>query len=351
MNAPLRDVVVHGFASREAWAAARRDPTALGASEVAAALGVHPHMEAWALWELKRTQREPSHLASTEAVLQRGHRWEAAVLAEYEDTSGCRVVAPSELLAPGTRLVTLARRDAPWLRESPDAFATDARTGELGHVEAKTALHRDAWSPEQGVLIERWDDGCEALLPPHYAVQAYVQLAVTGLPWNDVCALVPHGGWLAVRWVRLLRDEDTQGQIVEAADAWRLRHLINGEPPPVDGSRPCNRFLARAFQARPARVATDDEAARIRELAALRAQRKTIEARAEVLTNELVTAAAGARLTVGAERGAPYGQPQVIAGRTTVDGARLRAEFPEAFAACSRSGTPSVSFNTYRFED
>ena len=351
MSAPLRDVVVHGYASREAWAAARRDPTTLGASEVAAALGVHPHMEAWALWEIKRTQREPERAANAEAVLQRGHRWEAAVLAEYEDASGCRVVAPSELLAPGAQLVTLARRDTPWLRESPDAFATDARTGELGHVEAKTALYRDAWSPEQGVLIERWDDGCETLLPPHYAVQAYVQLAVTSLPWNDVCALVPHGGWLAVRWVRLLRDEDTQGQIVEAAEAWRARHLLGDEPPPVDGSRPCNRFLARAFQPRDARVATSDEAAKLRELAAVRAQRKALEARADVLANELVAAAEGARLMFSSDAGAPYGQPQASAGRTTVDVARLRKEFPDAFARCSRVGAPSVSFNTYRFEE
>lgn len=348
MSAPLQGVTVAAFRTREEWAEARRSPDTLGASEVAAALGVHPQVEPWALWERKRGIATPDRDAG---VLARGNRWEAAVLAEYEDASGGRVVTPDALLGLRRGPVILSRPGVPWLRESPDAFAYDGRTGELGHVEAKTALHRDAWTPEQGVIVERWADGCEALLPAHYAVQAYVQLEVTGLPWNDVCALVPQGGWLAVRWVRLLRDAETQGQIVEAADAWRQRHLIDGEPPPVDGSRPCNRFLARAFQARPARVATADEAARIRELAALRAQRKAIEARAEVLTNELVTAAAGARLTVSAEKGAPYGQPQVIAGRTTVDGARLRAEFPEAFAACSRTGTPSVSFNTYRFEE
>ena len=31
--------------------------------------------------------------------------------------------------------------------------------------------------------------------------------------------------------------------------------------------------------------------------------------------------------------------------------ARLRKEFPDAFARCSRLSAPSVSFNTYRFEE
>lgn len=337
-------MIVETYPTREAWLAARRSPTAIGASEAAAVLGIHPHLDAWSLWQSKRGATADD----ASPVLARGHRWESAVLAEYEDMSGARVVAPGAHFGRPGHLVTLAATERPWLRESPDAFAVDS-TGALGHVEAKTAMDPGAWSPTAGVIIERWADGAEEHVPPHYAVQAYVQLEVTGLPWNDVCALVPHGGWLAVRWVRILRDPETQGQIAAALEAWRDRHLVAGEAPDVDGSRACNRYLAAAFQARPARVATADEAAKLRELARLRSDAKTIEARVAWLTNELVTAAAGARLLVTPVKGAPYGQPQASAGRTTVDAEKLRAEHPEAHAACARRGAPFVTFNTYRF--
>ena len=341
------DARIETYPTRAAWLAARRDPTSISASEAAAALGVHPHLNAWGLWERKRAAASGGR---EDEALQRGHRWESAVLAEYEDAAGVRVVRPGAAVGRPEHLVILASAAHPWLRESPDAFAIDPHGLALGHVEAKTAMHRDAWSPERGVVIERWAEGAEALVPPHYAVQGYVQLAVSGLPWNDLCALVLDGSWLAVRWVRLLRDEETQGQLVEALAAWRERHLVGGEAPDVDGSRACNRFLARAFQARPARVATADEAAKLRELARPRAEVKAAEARVDALSNELTAAAEGARLLLSDAKGAPYGQPQRLAGRTTVDAERLRTEFPEAYAACQRTGEASIAFRTYRFE-
>lgn len=339
-------MIVETFATRAEWLAARRNPTAIGASEAAAVLGIHPHLDAWTLWQGKRGASSESE----GGVLARGHRWESAVLAEYEDMSGARVVAPGAHFGRPGHLVTLASAARPWLRESPDAFAIDPR-GDLGHLEAKTAMDPSTWSPTAGVIVERWEDGAELHVPPHYAVQAYVQLEVTGLPWNDVCALVPHGGWLAVRWVRILRDPETQGQIVAALDAWRDRHLIAGEAPDIDGSRSCNRFLAAAFQARAQRVAAPDEAEMVRELARLRAEAKAIGARVDTLANTLVARADGARLLLSPAKGAPYGQPQANAGRTTVDVEKLRAEFPEAHAACARRGNPFVTFNTYRFTE
>jgi predicted phage-related endonuclease len=347
----LPDLIVHEFPTREAWASARRDPLSIGASEAAAALGVSPFMGPWDLWTLKRHQMTQEHGAGAEQLLSRGHRWESAVLAEYEDASGHRVVAPASALSRRAAFVMLARRDLAWLRETPDAFAVDARTGELGHVEAKTALRRDGWSPAEGVVVERWADGAEALLPPYYAVQAYAQLAVTGMPWNDVCALVPDGGWLAVRWVRLLRDEDTQREIVDALTAWRAQHLVAGEPPEVDGSRACNRFLATTFKARDARTATPEEAQLLAELARLRAEQKSVERRVDALANNLTHRAAGARLCLSSEPGAPYGQPQVREGRASIDAVRLAAEFPDAYARCLKRSAPSVSFNTYRFDE
>ena len=350
----MSDLVVELFPTKAAWLAARRDPLAIGASEAAAVLGVSPYMDSWALWELKQSQAAKASVPVDErdlVALSRGNRWEPVVLAEYAAESEGTIVEPGEHFGRKGHTVTISNRAFPWLRESPDAFAID-KHGVLGHVEAKTSMDRDAWTQGRGTVVERWTDGSEELIPPHYAVQAYVQLAVTCLPWNDVCVLVPSGGWLEVRWLRLMRDEETQGQIVETLTEWRERHLVGGEPPSVDGSEACNRYLARRFTAvkkREERVATPEEAAKIRGLAELRATGNSAEVRAKVLANELVVSAGEHRVVL--EKGGPFGQTQSTGGRTTIDAKKLEASFPDAYAACIRTGAPSVTFATYGFKD
>ena len=339
----------HLYRTREAWLEARREPGCIGASEAPVILGVSPHERPWDFWE--RRVGAGSSGQETEP-LRRGHRWESAVLAEYEDASGHRVLQPGEHYRRPGSIVVLSHPEHPWLRQSPDAFATDPHGG-LGQVEAKTALDPRAWSPEHGVVVERWEDGCEDLVPPHYAVQAYVQLEVSGLPWVDLTALVPARGWLEVRWVRLLRDEDTQRSLVEALAAWREQHLVRREPPPVDGSGACSRYLAKNLtvpEKRPMRVAAFEEAERLRTLAAARAVIRATEDEARRLSAELVALCPGGeRLALGEGKGTPYGQPQVQPGRESVDLERLRRDFPEAAAACLRRGEPTAFFATYRF--
>ena len=348
-------LIVETYATRAAWLAARRDPLTIGASEAAVALGVSPYAEPWSLWEAKRSLASGAALPADERdqkPLQRGNRWEPVVLAEYADASESVVVEPGTHFGRPGHLVTLSHRDFSWLRQSPDAFAVDRR-GEFGHVEAKTAMDRDAWTRDRGAVIERWEDGAEKLLPAHYAVQAYVQLAISGMPWNDVCALVPAGGWLEVRWVRLMADADTQSSLVEALAEWREKHLVRGEVPTLDGSAACNRYLARRFapstEEREVRVATPEEAEKIKELARLRAQAKTLESRTKELVNDLVATTVGAKVTLSDAKGSPFGQSQTTSGRTTIDAEKLRAEFPEAYERCKRTGAATVTFATYKF--
>lgn len=339
-------VVIQPWPSRAAWLASRVD--SIGASEAAMALGVSPYGTAWQLWERKRAPAAEKRAD----VLQRGHRWEPAVLAEYADESGYTVLDPGKACG-GTsgQVVTLYRRELPWLRETPDAFAVD-RAGGLGQVEAKTALRAHEWAPEPGVVIDRWDDAHAELVPPHYAIQGYVQLIVTGLPWVDLCALVPRYGWLSVRWVRLQRDPETQTQITDALTEWWERHVVDGEPPPLDGSEPCNRYLAQKFPSpsgkeKPTRGATREEIALMIELAELKARVKRDEERAAELRNQLLERAKGERLSIGAA----YGQPQNNAGRTVVDMDALRSEAPELVAKHERKSAPFASFNLYRFKE
>lgn len=348
-------MIAHVYKDRAAWLLARQAPDTITASEAAAILGVHPQSSAWYVWCRKRGLFAEDGNEAT----QRGNRWESAVLASYEDASGNIIVPPAQYVGRGARqgprrrrssksLVILHHAKYDWLRASPDAFARDSH-GVVGHVEAKTAMHASGWTPDVGIVIPRWHDGAEQLVPAHYAIQCYVQLAVSGMPWNDLCALVVTGGWPDVRWARFLRDEGTQNEIVEVLEAWREKHLVRGEEPPIDGSRACTQFLASKYVPRPARQATDDEAAKIRNLAAMKAQTKALEARIDVAKNELIAAADGSVLLLTADKKGPRGQTQVAAGKAGIDAKKLAAEFPAAHAACLKRGAPSATFREYGF--
>jgi predicted phage-related endonuclease len=344
---------VRVFKTREEWLAFRTDPLVIGASEVASALNVDgAYSRAWDLWERKTQGVQPQHTAPVTQRLTRGNRWEPVVLAEYADASGNQVIVPGELFGTGaTDIVNIAHPSHDWLRESPDAFALSP-SGELGHVEGKTATRAHAWSPDHGIVIDSWDDRWAELIPPHYAVQCYVQLACSGRPWNDCCALVPHGGWLSIRWVRLMRDVATQDALVHAVAEWREKHLVGGEPPETDGSAACSRYIAKRFPKRgkslPERMATAEEDARIRayQTRKIAAKREAVALKAE--GNALAMSAAGHRVMLGTEKGAPYGQPQITAGRTTIDSEKLQREFPAAYRACAKTGQPSAAWRVYR---
>lgn len=343
------NLLVETFPSREAWLAARNGPTSIGASDAAKVLGIGPY-DCWTFWAKKRDAAFIEE--GDDAARRRGKMLESAVLGYYGDESGNTIVEPGAHFGKPGHLVTLANAKFPWLRESPDAFAIDCE-GELGHVEAKTAVEGGSWTRESGIVIDRWGDGAEDLLPPHYAIQGYVQLAVTELPWNDVCVLIFAGREPELRWVRLLRDDATQNAIVKSLAAWRERHLIEGVPPEIDGTEACNRYLARHFkpaEKRAPRLATPEEAKKIRRLARHRAYIKVAKERVDALTNDLVVSAGSDKVALSEEKGSPYGQSQQVAPRTTIDVEKLTTEFPEAYAACKRTGQPSIWFATHGFD-
>jgi predicted phage-related endonuclease len=350
---------VTSYATRAEWLAARSQPDTIGASEAAIALGVSPYGTPWTLWERKRTTQADTG----SEVMQRGNRWESAVLAEYEDASGNAVCAAGDplgmgaLISPptGGRIVMLESARLPWLRQTPDAFARD-RSGELGQVEAKTAMQARDWTPEPGLVIESWRDDYADLVPAHYAVQGYVQLIVSGLPWVDLCALVPRGMWLAVRYVRLQRDPETMDALELALTEWRQRHLVNGEPPELDGSDACNRYLAGKFASangknRPERTASAEERELMAQLNAVRQLAKHSKERGDVLRNALLASAEGLRLRAGLSQRDPYGQPQATGGGAYVDMDALRREAPELVARHTKQKQQGATFRTYRFDN
>jgi len=200
----------------EQWHEARRK--AIGASEVAAILGVSPFKSALELWGEKTglLDSEPD-----EAALERmgwGTRLEPVILAAYAEQSGLVVTRH-----PQSEVLYHPRHPEVPLSATPDAF-----DGE-GLVEAKNV---SAW------LKNDWLDQ-----PPlHYQIQCQAQMAVTGRPYATLVGLV--GGHELIAH-RIDRNDEFIRQLELTAADWWTTYVVAGVEPPAEPSESSVRALAR----------------------------------------------------------------------------------------------------------
>lgn len=359
------------FGSREDWLAART-PNRIGGSDVPAILGVSAWAGPWDIYRRKHLGISEEITPEKQALFDRGHAAEPAVLADYALATGRELLE----LPP----CTIRHPDHEWLVGSPDGFAVDPELGLIG-VEAKSAERVDGWGLQaEGVSatldedappfaeIRAGEDGA-GLIPDTYLFQVLTYLAVTGLPawdvhlvavpfgwwevlaaaqqrmpWADLLALAPEKG-IHRRTVRVWRDEAAQSALVARVVDWRERHLVRGEEPLLDGSEAC-RDVLRDRCGVPAdkqiRAATREETDLLVRFAQLRAAKKATEADLDEVQNRLRAAMGSA---YGIAGGGFKVTRSVIAGRVTVDAKRLQAEWPDAYAACAKQGAEYDRFN------
>lgn len=249
------------FAAREQWLSARSAGHRIGASDVASILCVPGSFKSqWELWA-EKTGRTPSQ--ADNPTLAQGRRDERRVLEDYAEATGCNAATPDvwafaqegvSCHSIGTH-VLIRHESEPWAVCSPDGFTFWASDEGWGGVEAKTDQYgHGAWAAETQTIAAGWTGWTAGSwdvfpCPPQYAFQCYWSLAVTGLPyWDIACRL--YQGAKGVRpggivWHRFMRDESIQGALLERVAAWRERHLVRDEAPPVDESAACSAYVSR----------------------------------------------------------------------------------------------------------
>lgn len=181
------------------WHEARR--TSLGASEIAAVLGLSPWQSPLSVYMAKMGVRNqiPEDLAYF------GRALEEPIAQWIKDK---RPEVPP--LKPG---FSARNAEYPWLSASPDRVADDA--GLLLPIELKTssAFSRDSWA-----------DG----VPDYYAVQVQTQLLVLGAPYGWLAVL--HGG-NDPELYRIEADPIVQEQIVRITGEFWRDHVLAEVPP------------------------------------------------------------------------------------------------------------------------
>lgn len=252
---------------REAWLAARM--AGIGASEIAAALGVDERKSPYALWAEKMGGVEPPDLSDVEAV-EWGNRLEPVIITAFAERTG----------RPAERAGQLLRsREHPWALATLDAWNEPApRVRRPLEVKTTSAFLADAWV-----------DG-----PPEpYRLQVQQQMLVTGEPSATITCLL--GGQRMV-WCDIERDEPTIRRIVHHGEAF-WRRVQEHDAPDADGSASTARALAELFREDDGSTIELPGALReaVEELAALRAD-KSKEDRQRELENA-IKAALGAAQT------------------------------------------------------
>jgi putative phage-type endonuclease len=276
----------------------------IGASDIAGILGISPWSSPYSVWQSK-VGGYGSDGPGSEAM-----RWgtllEDAVLDEAARRLGVTVTE---------RQVRREHPDHVWARATLDGtYADGPDIPPWGH-------EADAGVLEAKVTSDpRWHE-----VPVYYEVQCQWQMEVAGLPRAWVAAL--HGGRRLSLWT-LERDPDTGAGLIGIAAAFWERHVLGGQPPPVDGRPATTRALNRRYGTAVPELAADlgDLEAEIGRLRDIRQSQKALDDERTLLENRVREALGDAETgTAGGETVVTW-RPYV---RRSLDLDRLRDEQPQ----------------------
>jgi putative phage-type endonuclease len=233
----------------------------IGASEVAAILGISPWDKPVDVWMRKVGLADEF---AGNAATARGNYLERGLLAWLGDTVGLEF-NPVE---------SRAHADYPFITATPDGLAQDA-DGKLVVAEVKSPGPRTA---------HHWGDGDDGA-PVYYLAQVAQQMLVTGADYAYLAGLV-HGELVHYR---IERDAENDALITSACVSFWERHVITKEPPPVDAAPAWLDYAQKRFGPGGAeRITASDEAEILaREYLTAKQEIAAIESRLDEIKNRL----------------------------------------------------------------
>lgn len=194
----------------------------IGASEIAAVVGLNPYASPWDVWLYKTGQvdRDP-----TNGPMEWGHRLEPAIRQKYVDMTESTVWAPPQ---------SLYDEQVTWARATPD-----------GIVVSSGIANRKNWqSLLQCKNVGTWVEKAWSAAPPIYVqLQEQWEMRVTGLDRADVAVLI---GGNDYRCYTVHRDDKMIGDLLTIADDFW--HKVESRTQPiVDDSDACKEHFEKKY--------------------------------------------------------------------------------------------------------
>lgn len=222
----------------------------LGASEAAAALGLDKYTSPLTVWKrLRGLPTDEVRSPALDEAAEWGQALEPVVRGKYAlAESRCVVVPRSSRMLEG------------WLRCTPDGLVMPRHVGPYGTYDENDRAMSEDGGPEglyQGKTASAWlRDEWEGGIPAKYEIQVRVEMAVTDLPWCDVCCLL--GGQRFIGPVRIERDLELESRILDGLKAfWSL--VQSGREPSPDSSAAWHRHVSEMMRPSKVVITADDE--------------------------------------------------------------------------------------------
>lgn len=292
---------IHTPSDRTDWLAWRRHR--IGASDIAAIVGLSPWRSPWAVWLDKTTDTYLDDEPSDDQQL--GLDLEDTIVRWFERRrAGLYVHA---------RQACLVHPEHRWAGCTLDGLVVEHGTDDPTLALAVFESKKDGTAG--------WDE-----IPVHYQCQAQWAMWCTGLDVTLFAVMHLAFGHPKFRIYELTRDDASIGMLAERAERFWFDHVVAGIPPTADGSTSTSAALASAWPSPvhvPA-VAVAELAPVIDELRAFKDARKQLEA--DIRAHENTIKAALGNHTEGVIDG------QVVVswrqqGRTDIDRDAVRAEW------------------------
>lgn len=229
--------------------------TYLGATDVAAVLGLSPYRAPIEVWHEKRGTGPP---AEQTPRMRLGQLLEGAVADAYAEQTGRRLRRTGLIHHPAH----------PFLAGHPDRIVI----GERGLLEVKTSASTAGY-----------DNGD---VPAHVRIQAVWYCGLTRREWCDVALLARQ----EVRIERVPADPDLYGLLVDAAVEWHATYIAGDAEPAPDGSAAYRAHLAAKYPADNGAelIATPEQELLARQLRDMRADLRAMTAREDEIKARLM---------------------------------------------------------------
>lgn len=313
---------------REEFLAVRDVGVGIGGSDIAAVLGMDRHTSPLKLYYTKRGELpDLPRPAWLEEAADIGSDLEEFIAQRFARMTGTRVEP----------IGTLAHTDRPWMRVNLDRHVFGCDDGPC-FVECK---NRSEYQ------LDDWRDG----VPDEPALQVHWGIGTSGYSHGHLAALI---GGNKFRHVRIDRDEQLLGYLVDAAERFRER-VLTGTPPPADGSDATTELLAHLFEVSSDAIRDVDP----QEVGPLLAERELLKAEAKATGNRVseidnqlvmllgdaeIAQHAGQILYTAKQNGVFAGKrfteahPQIATrlqkAALVLDVDAVKAEYPDEYRAC-----------------
>lgn len=242
----------------------------LGASEIAAVVGIHPYgRSALDVWLEKRGVVQA--FAGNENT-EWGLRLEEVIAAKYADVHGVTLMPAHAHYHPSES----------WMSATPDRLALSAPeiSDFCRGLELKNRNAHDA---------HKFGESGSDEVPVDIAAQCHWSMLVTGLTTWDVAVLI---GGNRFRWFRLAYDAEIAASLQEMGHTFWHKHVLAGVEPAIDHTESWTRYIKQKFQGHTdhLRDATAEETEIVVKLRKTRDMRKKYEEEETLFENMLKNA-------------------------------------------------------------